>query len=99
MTGVRFTDFGGPFSLPDGSSIDAGYTLSHEGFDADTGHLTSAFFVATSGGGSGRFAGATLFATAHCRRMDPEAVEAGVEPQLCIMQGTIQYDPSASAGE
>ena len=99
MTGMRFTDWGGPISLPDGSTIDAEYTLAWVGFDADTGHETSAFSIATSGGGTGRFAGATLFGTVHCQRANPAAIEAGVEPQLCVMQGMIHYVPLAGAGE
>jgi hypothetical protein len=83
--------------LPDGSTIDAEYTFSWVGFDADTGHETSAFSIATSGGGTGRFAGATLFGTVHCQRANPAAIEAGVEPQLCVTHGMIHYDPHAAA--
>ena len=96
---MRFTDWAGPLSLPDGSTIDAEYTFGWVGFDPDAGHPTSAFRIAISGGGTGRFAGAALFGTVHCRRENPEAIEAGVEPQLCVMHGMIHYDPFAGMGE
>lgn len=99
MTGMRYTDWGGPFSLPDGSTIDAESTYAWVGFDADGGYPTSTFSIASSGGGTGRFAGAELFGTVYCRREDPDAIEAGLEPQLCVTQGMAHYDPLAGRGE
>jgi len=98
MTGVRYTDFKGPFSLPDGSTIDSEMTLEWEGFDEETGQLTSAVSWTTSGGGTGRFAGATLFGSTHCRWVSPEALMAGVEPELCVVHGMIRYDPFVGQG-
>lgn len=99
MTGVRYTDFSGTFSLPDGSTIDSELTLRWDGFDAETGQLTSATAWTTSGGGTGRLAGAALHGSGHCRRVRPEEVEAGDEPQLCVLHGMIRYDPLAGAGQ
>ena len=99
MTGMRYTDFRGTFSLPDGSTINSEMVLRWDGFDAETGQLTSATAWATSGGGTGRLAGAALHGSGHCRRVSPEAVEAGDEPQLCVLHGMIRYDPFAGAGE
>lgn len=99
MTGVRYTDFSGTFSLPDGSTIDSELALRWDGFDAETGQLTSATAWTTSGGGTGRLAGAALHGSGHCRRVSPEEVEAGDEPQLCVLHGMIRYDPSAGVGQ
>jgi hypothetical protein len=73
MTGVRYTDFYGPLTLLDGSTIDAEMTFQWDGFDAETGQLRSFVSWVTSGEGNGRFAGATMFGTTHCRWYDPEA--------------------------
>ncbi|MFU8887590.1 MAG: hypothetical protein ACNA8N_03175 [Trueperaceae bacterium] len=99
MTGMHYTDFIGTFDLPDGSTTALAMAFQWEGFDTDTGQLVSATSWATSGDGSGRFAGAALFGTTHCRWYDPEALMAGVEPELCVMQGMIRYDPFAGMGE
>ena len=99
MTGMRYTDFIGTLDLPDGSTIDMTNAFQWEGFDTDTGQLVSTTSWATSGDGSGRFAGAALFGTTHCRWYDPEALMAGIEPELCVMQGMIRYDPFAGRGE
>jgi hypothetical protein len=99
MTGMHYTDFIGTFDLPDGSTTDLTMAFQWEGFDTDTGQLVSATSWATAGDGSGRFAGAALYGTTHCRWYDPEALMAGVEPELCVMQGMIRYDPFAGMGE
>jgi hypothetical protein len=98
MTGVRYVDFGGPFTLQDGSSIDAEMTVRWEGFDEETGQLVSAVSWATSGEGTGRYEGATLYGSTNCRWVSPEALIAGVEPELCVLHGHILYDPFAGAG-
>lgn len=99
MTGLGYTDFKGPLVLPDGSIIDADMTLRWDGFDEETGELTSFVSWVTSGEGTGRYAGATIVGTSHCRWANPEAIEAGVEPQLCVLHGMVRYDPFAVAGE
>jgi hypothetical protein len=99
MTGMRYTDFYGPFRLLDGSSIDAEMTFQWDGFDEETGQLRSFISWVTTSEGTGRYAGAALFGTTHCRWHDPEALMAGVEPELCVMHGMIHYDPFAGMGE
>jgi hypothetical protein len=99
MTGTHYTDFVGRFLLPDGSAIDAEMTFQWEGFDEATGQLVSTPSWATTGEGTGRYAGAAMFGTNHCRWTDPEALMAGLEPELCTLQGMIHYDPLAGRGE
>jgi len=99
MTGMRYTDFFGPFYLSDGSTIGAEMTFEWDGFDEETGQLRSLVSWSTMGEGTGRYAGAAMVGTTHCRWYDPEALMAGVEPELCVMQGMIHYDPFAGTGE
>ena len=98
MTGMRITDMKGPFALADGSAIDTYLIDMGQSFDAETGQITAGVFWATSGGGTGRFEGATFHSVVNCRWTSPEALMAGVEPELCALHGTIRYDPLAGQG-
>ena len=99
MTGMRFTDFRGQFSLPDGSTIDHEMTTVWADFDVETGQLTQAISWVTSGGGTGKFEGAALLGTTYCRWYDDEAVMAGVEPRLCVLNSIIRYNPHAGTDQ
>jgi hypothetical protein len=99
MVGMGWSDMVGYFGLPDGSAIDVELIVLDEAFDMDTGQLTSATAVVPSGGGTGRFESAKLYGVMNCRWFSPEALMAGVEPELCAIHGTIRYDPHAVAGE
>jgi len=99
MTGTRITDMKGPFVLADGSSIVTELIFQGEGFDAETGQITAGVLWIASGGGTGRWMGATFFTTATCRWVSREALSAGIEPERCVLHGTIRYDPFAVAGE
>ena len=99
MTGMRYTDFGGTFVLPDGSTIDVEMTFAWDGFDEEAGQHTSLVSWTTPEGGTGRYAGASMVGTSHCRWTDPDALVAGVEPELCVLQGLIRFDPLAGVGE
>lgn len=99
MVGMGWSDLVGYFRLPDGSAIDFELIVLDEAFDSDTGQLTSATAVVPSGGGTGRFESAMLYGVMNRRWFSPEALMAGVEPELCAIHGTIRYDPSAGAGE
>jgi hypothetical protein len=99
MVGMGWSDLVGYFRLSDGSAIEVELIVLDEAFDMETGQLTSATALAPSGGGTGRLESAKLYGVMNCRWFSPEALMAGVEPELCAIHGTIRYDPHAVAGE
>ncbi|MBW6456009.1 MAG: hypothetical protein K0A98_08975 [Trueperaceae bacterium] len=99
MTGTRMTDMTVPLVSADGSPVGTALIFQGEGFDAETGQITAGVSLVSTGGGAGRFEGATLFGAMTCRWVSREALAAGVEPEICVLHGTIRYDPVAVAGE